>query len=107
MDHVGVMNNAKWEEMRLAMYGLGELHPKWRTRDLGTGFVSPWDGDWFYHFRSSGYSTIEWLEIKISDDAQRSAVVEALRAIHVPGEDQGDVLRIYGHVPSGTAVEYL
>ena len=101
------MNDTKWEEIRLAMYGLGELHPKWRTRDRETGFVSPWDGEWFYHFRSGGYSTIEWLEIEVSNDAQRAAVLEALRAIHVPGEDNGHVLRIHGYVPAGAAVEYL
>ncbi|PKL74541.1 MAG: hypothetical protein CVV27_19990 [Candidatus Melainabacteria bacterium HGW-Melainabacteria-1] len=101
------MNDTKWEEIRLAMYGLGELIPKWRTRDRETGFESPWDGEWFYHFRSGGYATIEWLEIEVSYDAQRTLVLEALHAIQVPGEDMGHVLRIYGYVPSGTEVEYL
>src|SRR5262245_41405448 len=101
------MNNTKWEEIRLAMYGLGKLHPKWRTRDRETGFVSPWDQEWFYHFRAGGYATIEWLEIQVSGGAQRAAVLEALRAIHVPGEDNGSVLRVFGYVPLGTEVGYL
>jgi hypothetical protein len=54
-----------------------------------------------------GYSTIEWLEVQVSDDTSRAAVLEALRAIHVPGEDHGHVLRIHDYVPGGTAVEYL
>jgi hypothetical protein len=27
-----LMNDAKWEELRLAMYGLAAFHPQWRTK---------------------------------------------------------------------------
>ena len=42
----GVMNNTKWDELRMAMYGLAESRPRWRTKDV-SGYLSPWDGDWF------------------------------------------------------------
>jgi len=101
------MDDTKWEEVRLAMYGLGELHPRWRTRDRETGYVSSWDGEWFYHFRTGGYSTIEWLEIATVSDIQRSAVLSALRAIHVPSEEIENGFRVFGYVRTGVVVEYL
>ncbi len=107
VEQLDLMNDTKWEEIRLAMYGLGELHPKWRTRDRETGFVSPWDGEWFYHFRTGGYSTIEWLEIATVSETQRAAVLDALRAIHVPGQKIGDTFRVYGYAPAGVPLEYL
>ena len=107
MDQLGVMNDTKWEEIRLAMYSLGELHPKWRIRNRETGFVSPWDGEWFYHFREGGYATIEWLEIATVSEAQRAAVLGELRAIHVPGEAIRSAFRVYGYVLPGFPVEYL
>jgi hypothetical protein len=101
------MNDTKWDEVRTAMCGLGDLSPRWRTRDKESGYVSPWDGEWFYHFRLGGYGTIEWLEIATVDENQRSAVVEALRKVHVPGEHLPSGLRVYGYVQSGISVEYL
>ena len=35
------MNNTKWEELRAAMYGLDGLRPRWRTKDLESGYVCP------------------------------------------------------------------
>ena len=36
-----LMNNTKWEELRAAMYGLDGLRPRWRTKDLESGYVCP------------------------------------------------------------------
>jgi len=33
------MNETKWDELRLAMYALGNLHPRWRTKDV-SGYAS-------------------------------------------------------------------
>jgi hypothetical protein len=104
---VGHMNDTKWDEIRLAMYGLGASHPKWRTRNWVSGYVSDWDGEWFYHFRSGGYEFIEWLEITTADSDQRDAVRNALRAIHVPGEEIPGGFRIYGFTDPGTPVDYV
>jgi hypothetical protein len=107
MAHAAVMSDTKWEEIRLAMYGLGRLSPAWRTRDVRTGYVSAWDGEWFYHFSEGGYDSIEWLEVRVVSQEQSTAVLEALTTIHVPGERIEGGFRIYGYVPTGKFVEYL
>lgn len=101
------MNDTKWDEVRLAMYGLGDLRPAWRTRCVENGFVTAWDREWFYHFRDGGYAMIEWVEIKIETDAQCDTVLEALKAIHVPGERTEHGFKVYGHVKIGQPVGYL
>lgn len=104
---IPVMNNTKWEEVRLAMYSLGDVHPTWRTRDIETGYVSEWDGEWFYHFRDGGYDSIEWLEITITSEEQERAVLAALKVIHVPGERSEVGYRVFGYVEPGKSVKYL
>jgi hypothetical protein len=107
MSWVGLMNSTKWDEVRLAMYGLEDLSPQWRTRDVKTGYVSDWDGEWFYHFRVGGYDTIEWVEIATVTEEQRMAVGDALRKIHVPGAETSSGFRIYGYAKPGQFVDYL
>ncbi len=103
---ISVMNDTKWDELRLAMYHLGDLRPRWRTKDVN-GHVCQWDGEWFYHFREGGYSTIEWVEIETSSADQDAAVLELVRVIHLPGHriDQG--FRVYGYVQEGVVVDWL
>jgi hypothetical protein len=88
------------------MHTLGDLRPRWRTKDVN-GYVSPWDGEWFYQFREGGYSTIEWVEIETSSADQDMAVLESLREIHLPGHriDQG--FRVYGYAQAGVTVDWL
>jgi hypothetical protein len=104
---VPVMNDTKWDELRLAMYSLGDLHPKWRTKDVENGFIPEWDGEWFHHFRQGGYASIEWAEIRITSPEQDNLVRAALISIHVPGVKTGDGYRIYGYTKPGQKVEYL
>ena len=101
-----LMNDTKWNELRLAMDGLGELHPLWRTKDL-SGYLSSWDGDWFYHFQSGGYKSIEWVDIQIRSPHQEMAVLKLLQQIHVPGHQTENGFRVYGHAPEATAVNYF
>lgn len=101
-----LMNDTKWNELRLAMYGLGELHPCWRTKDI-SGFVSPWDGEWLHHFRAGDYSSIEWVEIQILSPQQDASVLKLLREIHLPGHRIENGFRVYGYVPDGTAISYF
>lgn len=101
------MNNTKWDELRLAMVQLGALKPQWRTRATGSGHLSGWDGEWFYHFREGGYETIEWVEIKVTSPEQRAGVLAALQLIHVPGEETPQGFQVFGHVPDGVAVAYV
>jgi hypothetical protein len=100
------MSNTKWEELRLAMSQLIP-RPQWRTKDVESGYISQWDGDWFDHFRIGGYETIEWVEIKIISDEQNAAVLNVLRTIHVPGEKIAKGYRVYGYLPPGTTIDHI
>lgn len=100
------MNNTKWDELRLAMCNLGNLSPQWRTKDL-SGYISQWDGDWFYHFRDGGYNTIEWVEIQVLSPEQETAVVALLQEIHLPGHRIAQGFRIYGYSRNGNLIDYV
>ena len=104
---IPVMNDTKWKELRMAMYSLGSLHPKWRTKDIETGFIPEWDGEWFYHFRNGGYESIEWVEIKITSTEQDEAVLDAFRSIHLPGERTEHGYRVFGYAEPGKAVNCI
>jgi hypothetical protein len=93
-----VMNNTKWDELRFAMYGLGRLSPKFRAQDKETGYLSDWDGEWFYHFRTGGYSSIKWVEIKIESPQQDAAVLAELARVHVPGQRTDLGFKVFGYV---------
>jgi hypothetical protein len=101
-----VLNNTKWDELRLAMYGLGNGVTRWRTKDL-SGHISPWDGEWFYHFRDGGYESIEWAEIEVLSPTHNSDILKLLREIHLPGHRIDRGFRIYGHLLDGEAIEYI
>jgi hypothetical protein len=102
-----LMNDTKWDELRKAMHGLHALKPRWRTRDVDTGYLSEWDRDWFYHFRSGGYASIQWVEIAVETDEQRAAVLAELVRINVPGEATAIGYRVVGHAAPGHAVDYI
>jgi hypothetical protein len=101
-----ILNNTKWDELRLAMYGLGSESPKWRTKDL-SGHICPWDREWFYHFRDGGYESIEWVEIEVLSSAQDATVLALLRQIHLPGHRIDRGFRVYGHLRDGDAIDYI
>lgn len=103
---VPVMNDTKWNELRLAKHGLAERRPAWRTTDI-SGYICPWNGEWFYHFLDGGYESIEWLEIRVDSPEQDSVVLAALQEIHVPGQRIEQGFRVYGHVADGASVNYL
>lgn len=101
MQLVPLLNDTKWEEIRVAMLELIPM-PKWRTRDLESGHESGWDREWHYHFSEGGYARIEWLEIE-----KRSDVLAALQVINVPGHVEDDTILVLGYCKPGEAVEYL
>lgn len=88
------------------MYALGSDVPRWRTRGIENQFVSPWDGEWFYHFSEGGYKTIEWLELKIENLAQEKCVMEILHKIHVPVRKSNAGVMVLGYVTLGESVAY-
>lgn len=102
-----LMNDTKWNELRLAMHEFGDASPRWRTLDVQNGHFSAWDSEWFYHFSLGGYKSIQWVEIAIDSTAQRQAVLSRLAAIHVPGEETETGFRIFGYGELGFAASYL
>jgi hypothetical protein len=100
-----LMNNTKWEEIRLAMHNY-PLPIEWRTKDIENSYICDWDSDWFYHFKLDGYKTIEWLEIKVVNDDIKNDIVTLLRKIHVAGEILKDSIKVYGYKKDGF-VDYL
>lgn len=104
-NYVSLMNNTKWEEIRLAMHSLA-VHPEWRTKDLVNGYISDWDSEWFYHLKLGGYKTIEWLEIRYINHEQKENIVKELSKISVPLQANEETLKIYGFVLPGFFIEY-
>ena len=103
---VPLMNDTKWDELRLAMHHI-EGGPQWSTVDRDTGYRNYPDSDWFYHFRIGRYETILCVDIVTLDAQQREAVRRALMAIHVPGEETDGGFRVYGYATEGQAVGYI
>lgn len=103
---VPVMNDTKWDEVRAAMLSI-DPRPMWRSRDRDKGFVSEWDGGWYYHFRIGGYETLEWVEIRPNDDGHASQIVAALRRIGVPGLVTDRSITVFGYVESGQPVDWI
>lgn len=101
-----LMNNTKWEKIRVSMYHFPH-NVQWRTKDIESGYISPWDGEWFYHFKDREYKSIEWLEIKIDSKEIRDEVRSILSNIHVPGVTYDDRIRVYGYVEIGSYIDYL
>ncbi|AMC37166.1 hypothetical protein VN23_18825 [Janthinobacterium sp. B9-8] len=99
------MNNTKWDELRLAMYEL-EPTPAWRTKCLENEYVTPWDCEWYYHFREGGYEITEWVEIRIESNDQKDCVLTELIRIHVPVEKITEGFRVYGYIWLGQPLEY-
>lgn len=102
-----LMSNTKWDELRLAMYGLGPLSPRWRTKDVENGCISDWDCEWFYHFRNGGYKSIEWVEIATESEVQRNAVLTELAKVHVPGLSKDAGFRVIGYAELGVEINFL
>lgn len=104
-EYNSLMNNTKWEEIRLAMNEYS-VTAKWRVKNIDNRYLSNWDGDWFHHLKLGGYDTIEWLEIKADNEEMKNEVVNILRKIHVPGEVLKNSIKIYGYKKDGS-IDYI
>lgn len=102
---LAVMNNTKWDELRLAMYEI-DPSPKWRTLS-DNGFCSHPDREWFYHFQEGGYKDIIHVDIFVDDAAHRKRIKAEIKKINLPGEETKDGFRVYGYVSSGESVDYI
>jgi hypothetical protein len=99
------MNNTKWEELRVAMYALGDLSPQFRIKDCDEDEPWPWDSEWYHHF--AGYENMEWVELRTPSRETREAVRNCLRQIHVPGEETDQGFRLVGWIHPGESVNYI
>ncbi|HMQ21120.1 MAG TPA: hypothetical protein PKE00_01440 [Planctomycetota bacterium] len=88
-------NTTKWDELWIAMDGLGVLSPRWRTNNVESGHVSHWNGDWHELFRKGGNDSIGWVEILIESECQREAVLARLREVYVSAVETEDGFRIF------------
>ena len=107
MPTIPVMNDTKWEELRLAMSELAEQHPQFRIQDLGRREPWPWDGEWCDHFRLRPYREIEWVDLRVRSETQRVLVRERLQQIHVPGIETETGFRVFGWIAPGVAVHFI
>jgi hypothetical protein len=83
-----------------------EKRPKWRLKLLGRD-AQTWDGEWYYHFVTSPYATIEWCEIAADQHSSVGNLLALLEPIGLVGEVLPDAIRIYGHVSNTAACSRL
>jgi len=84
---LAVMNNTKWDELRLAMYHM-ELSPKWITLSLN-GHESNPDREWFYHFKDGG-PTLPLSKMPLVFTSKRPEMPFILMAIRRAVRGQGN-----------------
>ncbi|WP_414933021.1 DUF6678 family protein [Vibrio europaeus] len=104
---LSVMNKTKWNELRLKMSALEVHRPKWRTKDIESGHISEWYGDWYYHFELGGFRYIEWVELQTKDSIHHELIRVELQKIILPGNEIKNGFRVYGHIADGQFVEYI
>ncbi|KIV73480.1 hypothetical protein SZ39_2005 [Bacillus mycoides] len=104
-ENQGLMNNTKWNEIRLAMYNY-PLPIQWRTKDIKNSYICDWDSEWYYHFSIDNYKTIEWLEIKTENEEIKKDIIDLLKKIHVPGEILSNSVKIYGY-KKNNSINYI
>ena len=100
-----LMNNTKWDELRLAMYQTDPA-PRWSTVCHNRHRSRP-DREWYYHFQEGGYEDIVYVDIFADDLEHRERIRMAIKRIHLPGEETEDGFRIYGYAEHGQTVNYL
>lgn len=107
-DYFSVANDTKWRELREAVLNLKSSdQPRFRCKNLETGNLSQWDGEWFYHWTSYGRDWMEWAELSIATPHQRTLVRAILKRIRFAGEETAAGFRIYGYVRSGESAGYI
>jgi hypothetical protein len=94
-----VCNDTKWNELREAMIQLpAALRPRWQSTTLD-GYVSDYDGEWFYHFALGGFKDILHVDIKSLTEAGDVAVNKAISQIGLmTTKPEGLVVRVHGYL---------
>jgi hypothetical protein len=104
-DRHGAMNNTKWEELRLAMYGISSLHQAINACALAATTRMQ---------RPNGLSLPKWRIRRRSICRHIRGKPTSSRAdqkrpedIHLPGEETNDGFRVYGYALPGQTLDYL
>ena len=100
-----LMNDTKWNEVRLYMYDMTETPGFTITRIDGT--VERIDREWYYHFRAGGYRDILHVDITTEGTSQLNEVLRRLRAVNVPGIVAKNGVRVFGYLKPGQTVNYV
>jgi hypothetical protein len=107
-EYFSVANDTKWRELRTAMLDLDRAdQPDFRCKDLESGVLGPWDGEWYYHWLQAGWEWMEWVELSIKTTQQRDLVRAILKRIRFAGEETVEGFRIFGHVRNGEPANYI
>ncbi|WP_017264195.1 hypothetical protein [Sinorhizobium meliloti] len=77
-----------------------------RCKDVNSHY-SGGDQEQFHHFPSGGYASILYVDITADDPAHREAIRDALKAIHLPGEETETGFRVFGYGQKGQILDYL
>lgn len=90
---IPILNNTKWTELIEEMLSAKEMKPQFRTRSVFAppGFVTGWDGDWYYHIHP--VADLEWVEIRAESPEW---LVDDLRKHNIPFSDEQSVVRVWG-----------
>jgi hypothetical protein len=78
-----------------------------RCKNLATGGLGAWDGEWFNHWAQAGWHWMEWVDLKVQTPQQRESVRTALRRIRFAGEETEDGFRLYGYVQAGQQAAWI
>ena len=103
----GSANNTKWTKLLDAMRTREGIVPQYRYRTID-GFLSSWDGEWWYHVPLP-MMMVKWFEISLTQDSTTKGVLRSkescewvlklLDDIRFDYEVIDGVARIFGYHP--------
>jgi hypothetical protein len=96
---IPALNNTKWAELIEEMLHAGAMKPQFRTRSVFAplGFVTEWDGEWYYHIHP--VAELEWVELRA---ASPEWLIATLRKHSIPfSEEEQGVPRVWGYTRPG------
>ena len=110
-DYTSTANKTKWLKLRDFVLTL-DVRPRFRSKILETGYVSKWDGEWYYHLigesaiNEGNFKEIEWFELAGSA-LEDHTIIERISSIGFCGEFVDGNLRLYGYIKNGEFVPKL
>lgn len=95
---IPILNNTKWVELIDEMLNAREMEPQFRTRSIFAppGFVTEWDGEWYYHIHP--VAELEWIELRA---ASPEWLLATLRRHNIPFSEEHGIVRVWGYTRPG------